>query len=73
MTMQFIASTAISGVDYDEVTQDLAVYFMSGHVYVYHGVSPEEYQALLAAPSAGAFVNQVIKAHGYHQHKGTTP
>jgi hypothetical protein len=37
----------------------------NGHVYCYFDVPKEEYDAFIAAPSKGTYLNQVFKTHGY--------
>jgi hypothetical protein len=56
-----VQSTSIASMGYDPRDRVLEVEFINGGVYEYLGVSPEEYRALLAAPSRGAYLNRVIK------------
>lgn len=50
-----VDSLAIRGVGYDPDNSVLRVTFRSGTVYDYFGASPALVQALLHAPSKGAF------------------
>lgn len=54
-------STAVASVGYDPHSQILEVRYISGDLYAYLEVPAAVYDALLEAPSAGAFVNQEIK------------
>jgi len=54
-------STAIERAAYDSQSAVLDIWYVSGDRYSYFDVPPEVYEALLAAPSAGAFVNAGIK------------
>ncbi len=60
--MQYIPvdSTMIETVGYDAKACRLEVVFTSGHTYCYEGVPPEEWQALLKAPSKGAYMRAHI-------------
>jgi hypothetical protein len=55
-------SEAIRFYKYDEAKRELLVGFRGGGDYVYLEVPREEHEALRAAPSKGAYINQVIKA-----------
>ena len=59
--LEHVESTAIEAIGYDAATQTLEVKFLSGKVYEYAPVTPDLYQAFLAAPSKGAFFNEQIK------------
>ena len=48
-------------VEYDEGRELLQLEFCSRAVYLYFGVPPTVYQALLGAPSKGRFFNQTIR------------
>jgi hypothetical protein len=54
-------SSAIRFHHYDRERAELTIGYVGGGDYVYLEVPPAEYAALKAAPSKGAFVNQVIK------------
>ena len=50
----------ISGISYDDETQDLTITFGS-RVYVYHNVPEETALGFESAPSAGGYLNSFIK------------
>jgi hypothetical protein len=57
-----LQSTALRSVSYDEASRALRATFReSGRTYVYQGVPPELYDALLFADSIGAFFNAHIR------------
>ncbi len=59
-------STTIASAGYDPKRHELEIEFHdSGNIYRYFEVPPEEYAALLAAPSRGAYFNQMFKPHEY--------
>jgi hypothetical protein len=37
----------------------------SGGAYMYHSVSRDEWEAFKAAPSAGRYINDVLRYHSY--------
>ena len=59
--MLSVQSSNIQAVGYD--CGNLLVDFHNGRRYVYHGVSPELFHALLNAPSVGKFLDQYIKQY----------
>jgi two-component system cell cycle response regulator DivK len=59
--MPKLNSTAVERVDYHDESRTLDIWYSGGDRYSYFDVPPEIYEALLAAPSAGAFVNSEIK------------
>jgi KTSC domain len=60
--MPALDSTALASVWYDEKRRLLgAVFRESWRTYVYEGVPPDEYAALMAAPSKGAWFNAHIR------------
>lgn len=63
-----VESSSIDAVGYDSTTQRLIVRFLgSGNTYVYLGVNAA-FEALLAAPSKGRYLNAHIKgAFPYHR------
>lgn len=54
-----LQSSVISAVAYSHT--NLYVIFSSKATYVYHGVPPKVYQALLEAPSHGQYFNLHIR------------
>lgn len=59
--MPRVSSTAVERVDYTGATRTLDIWYAGGARYSYFDVPPELYEALLAAPSIGAFVNVEVK------------
>jgi hypothetical protein len=59
--MQYVESSNIEAVGYDEKAKELHVLFRSGATYVYHAVPSELHQELMSAPSKGSFLNRAIK------------
>ena len=64
-----VESESIELVGYDEQTQELFVRFHNrGRTYAYEDVSPAQFDALLAAPSKGRYLNWEIKPfHAYRR------
>jgi len=56
-----VLSSNLLGVAYDEDTHELSVQFKGGSTYKYKDVPPEEYGALMDAPSPGGYFNDFIK------------
>lgn len=59
-------SSNIASVGYDALTRTLEVEFKGrngspGAVYQYEGVPPDLPPRMMAAPSVGAFLNQLVK------------
>ena len=61
MDRQPLKSSAITSVGYDPDTQILEIEFVSGATYQYSGVPRIVWEFLLVAPSAGQFINLVVK------------
>lgn len=59
--MPKVSSSAVEEVDYAPSARVLDIKYKGGERYSYLKVPRREYEALLAAPSIGAFVNQRIK------------
>lgn len=55
-------SSNVTALGYDPESKELHVRFASGGVYAYSGVSPEEHQALVNAPSVGSHLHAHIKS-----------
>lgn len=55
------ASVAIERVAYNPVTRDLSVWFNGKRRYICSEVPPDLYRSLCEAPSAGRYVNAMIK------------
>jgi hypothetical protein len=56
-----VTSTAISQIEYDELSQELIVTFTSSRVYTYYGVPRDVYSRFLCAESKGRFFNEYVK------------
>ncbi len=56
-----IISKVLKSVGYDEATGTLEVEFKNGGLYEYSNVSPEEYAALMMAPSKGTYFGEQIR------------
>jgi hypothetical protein len=59
---RFILTTLVSA-RYDAVSHNLEVHFVNGRTYLYSGVPPTVYDALLGAKSQNAFFNAFIRNH----------
>ena len=59
--MAQVQSSVINFVRYDALARELTVSLHTGGLYVYVDVPAERYEALLAAPSKGAFYNEHIR------------
>ncbi|WP_106638586.1 KTSC domain-containing protein [Allosphingosinicella vermicomposti] len=59
--MPSLSSSAIARAAYDDVSRILDLWYRDGDRYSYFDVPGAVYEALLAAPSAGRFVNDQIK------------
>jgi len=56
-----ISSGHLDGVKYSSMDRVMHVRFQNGYVYAVHGVSPEDHQAFLNAPSQGEHYHKFIK------------
>lgn len=63
--MQAVDSSVVEAVGYDARGRRLHVRFLDRGLYVYQDVEPELFEALLAAPSKGEFVNREVKPRGF--------
>lgn len=61
MHRQPVSSSNIASIGYDPATQILEVEFHNNSVYQYFNVPSIVYQALMAAPSHGVYLNANIK------------
>lgn len=61
MTRQFVRSSNITSIGYDETSLTLEIEFHTGGVYQYYGVPKHLYEALMRASSHGTFFLQQIK------------
>jgi hypothetical protein len=58
---QPVKSSAIASMGHDAPTQTLEVTYRRGETYRYSGISPQEHQSLLSAPSKGKALNTLLK------------
>ena len=63
--MLAVESSSVEAVGYDGDARELHVRFVGGGLYVYAGVEREVFDALMFAPSKGAYVNLQLKPRGY--------
>jgi len=56
-----VHSTTLAAVAYDPAQQRLQLEFRDRTIYHYCGVPPDVHDALLRAPSKGAYFNRVIR------------
>ncbi|MES0881795.1 KTSC domain-containing protein [Roseibium sp. SCP14] len=61
MYRQPVSSSNIASIGYDEATQTLEIEFLDNSVYQYFNVPANIYEAIMAAPSHGVFLNANIK------------
>lgn len=61
MVIDNVSSTAIDQIGYDGQRAQLRISFKSGRTYVYEGVAPDTYEALLRAESQGGYFNHHIR------------
>lgn len=59
--MQPVSSSNIAAVGYDTANQSVFVQFLDGSTYEYKGVSEQEFENLLTAPSVGSYLNRNFK------------
>ena len=56
-----ISSDHMDGARYNSIDRRMTVRFKNGYQYEVSGVSPEDYQAFIEAPSQGEHYHQVLK------------
>jgi len=61
MNREYVSSTDIASIGYDEPTQTLEVEFTNGSVYQYYNIAVGLYEQFKAAPSKGQFLNAYIR------------
>jgi KTSC domain-containing protein len=59
--MVAVDSAALKSLWYDKKNRTLRVTFRNERAYLYEGVMPHEYEALMAAGSKGAWFNHHIR------------
>ena len=66
MDRNYIASTNIASIGYDENSQTLEVEFLNNSIYQYFNIPVSLYEQLMAESSKGKFLNTYIKnAYAY--------
>lgn len=66
----FVSSSNVEAVGYDEATQTVRVWFLNGSVYDYGNVNILEYEALRDAPSVGSYLHRNFKGQYPYQKVG---
>ena len=61
MNRDFVASSNLASVGYDEPSQTLEVEFANGTVYQYYNVGSALYEQFMQAPSKGQFLSVYIR------------
>jgi hypothetical protein len=61
MDRNYVTSSNVRSIGYDPTSGTLEVEFNNSFVYQYYGVPTHVYEALMAAPSKGQFINSQIK------------
>lgn len=61
MDRESVASTNVRSIGYDPTSGTLEVEFQNSFVYQYYNVPAQVYDALMASPSKGQFLNSQIK------------
>jgi len=56
-----VNSSNLASVGYDEERSTLEVEFNSGYVYLYYGVSPHHFTALMSSRSVGTYFDRTIR------------
>lgn len=58
---QYVKSSNIQGVAYNDDSREMTIQFNNGSEYAYEDVSKEEYESLVNAPSVGQYFHDNIK------------
>lgn len=56
-----VSSSNVSALGFDDTEQIVYVEFMNGSMYIYKGVSKNEFEGLLNAPSIGSYLHRNFK------------
>lgn len=56
-----VSSSNVSALGFDDTEQIVYVEFMNGSIYIYKGVSKNEFEGLLNAPSIGSYLHRNFK------------
>lgn len=66
--MEFVESSNIDAIGYDEENLELWVRFNNDSTYVYYGVPAILHAEMMESPSKGSYLNRVIKGNfGFRQ------
>lgn len=61
MERNYVASSNIASIGYDEATETLEVEFLNGSIYQYYNVPAVLYEQLMQEGSKGRYLNTYIK------------
>lgn len=67
---EFVTSSNIEAVGYNEDSETLRIWFLNGSVYDYFGIKRAEFEALRDAPSVGSYLNRNIKGQYSYEKVG---
>jgi len=59
--MNYVDSSNIESIGYDNENQDLHVHFVNGGIYVYHQVPHNIFDEIMNADSKGSYLNREVK------------
>lgn len=59
--MNYVNSSNVEAVGYDDETNELHVQFLSGGYYIYYDVPRDIFDNLMLSPSIGSFLNREVK------------
>ena len=65
MEYQAVTSSTVTEIGYDADTNTLAVRYLNGGEYHYHGVPEDVFDGLRTASSIGRYLDQCVKKAGY--------
>lgn len=58
---QVLGSSNVAEIKYEEGEQECWVKFLTGDIYIYEGVTPEEWAELESSPSKGRYVQIALR------------
>lgn len=61
--MEFVESSNIRAIGYDETSLELWVEFNDGSTYIYDRVPAIVHAEMMEAPSKGSYLNRVVKGN----------
>jgi hypothetical protein len=61
--MRPVISTKITRIEFNQLTGDLDVTFVSGNTFRFYGVPHDVYQGLIRAPSIGTYFVRNVRDH----------